>query len=68
MNLHKILVTFRDTHTVKRSSLAECEGKIISLVTDLREGLIHDLNARIKIDGYHEHVIREVVTRKFDEL
>ena len=66
MNLRKVLLEFRDS--TKRSALPECEGKIIGIIKNIREGLIHELNLKIKENGYSKHIVREVVTRKFDEL
>lgn len=42
--------------------------KLIKLLSTLRESIIDELIKRIKEDGCSDHVIREVVTRKFDEL
>ena len=68
MNLRKILTEFRDTSHTKRSSLAECEGKIVGMIINIREGLIHELDRRYAEDGYSPHITREVVLNKFNEL
>lgn len=66
VNLRKVLTELR--FATKRSAIAECEGKVIGMILNLREGLIHDLQDRFEKDGYCTHIVREIVTRKFDEL
>ena len=65
-NLRKILTEFRNT--TKRTALPEAETKIIDAIKNIREGLIYDLNLKIQENGYSKHIVRETITRKFDEL
>jgi hypothetical protein len=44
------------------------DEKIYEHIIKMRESLINDLIERSKLDGFNPHIIREVVTRKFDEL
>ncbi len=66
MNLRKVLTDLR--YATKRSAIADAEGRVLGMIKNLREGLIYDLQERFEKDGYCKHIVREIVTRKFDEL